>query len=140
MFRLTLVTPVKKLTTELPIEEVLVPGFQGELDILPGHAPLVTTLKTGVLRYREQGSTEYKKIAVSWGYLEVFGDHVSVLAETAELPEEIDYERVRATFARAHEKLVVTGELHEDEYNLNKWANKIERAYTRASVAEKTIE
>ena len=52
MFTLNLVTPEKKLVTDLEVEEVIVPGFKGQLDILPGHAPLMTTLGTGVLRYR----------------------------------------------------------------------------------------
>ena len=133
MLRLTLVTPVKKLTTELPVEEVLVPGDRGELDILAGHAPLVTTLKTGVLKYREAGSTEYKVAAISWGYCEVFADHVSVLAETAELPAEIDAERAKAALAKAEEKLSAFA---DDSYDLNKYSAKLERAYVRLTIAE----
>ena len=133
MLKLTLVTPFKKLTTDLSVEEILVPGYVGELDILPGHAPLVTSLKTGVLRYREAGKSDMKSAAISWGYCEVFGDHVSVLAETAEWPEEIDVERAKAALSTAEQKL--TSFVGED-YNLEKYSAKLERAYVRLSVAE----
>lgn len=133
MLKLTLVTPVKKLTTELPVDEVVVPGDRGELDILPGHAPLVTTLKTGVLKYKEPGQSEHKSVAISWGYLEVYADHVSVLAETAEVPEEIDTDRAKAALALAEKNLST---FNGDEYDLDKFSKKLERAYIRLSVAE----
>ena len=69
--QLTLVTPEKKLITDLEIDEIIVPGHNGQLDILPGHAPLLTTLQEGVLQYREKGTSEKKGVAVSWGYCEV---------------------------------------------------------------------
>src|SRR5688572_3427338 len=97
-FKLTLVTPEKKLLSDVEIEEVFVPGFRGVLNILPGHAPLVTTLETGILRYRLKGQTELKPVAVSWGYCEVSPRGVTVMAETAERPDEIDEERALAAW------------------------------------------
>ncbi len=133
MLKLTLVTPTRKFTTDLPVEEVVVPGARGELDILPGHAPLVTTLKTGVLKYREAGQTVYKTAAISWGYLEVYNDQVSVLAETAELPGEIDLERAKAALEIAQKKLMA---FSDSTYDLDKFSRKLERAYTRVSIAD----
>ena len=71
MFKFSLVTPEKKFVTEIDVEEVIVPAFRGELDILPGHSPLVTTLSPGVLRYKEAGKSEFTQAALSWGYCEV---------------------------------------------------------------------
>jgi F-type H+-transporting ATPase subunit epsilon len=90
MFTLNLVTPEKKLVTDLEVDEVIVPGFRGQLDILPGHAPLMTTLSTGQLKYRKKGSSALESVVVSWGYCEVHPEGVIVLAEVAESLEEID--------------------------------------------------
>ncbi len=98
MFVLNLVTPVKKMVADLEIDEVMVPAFKGQLDILPGHAPLMTTLGTGILKYKVKGSSSYESVVVSWGYCQVNPDGVVVLAETAESIEEID--RARAENAR----------------------------------------
>jgi F-type H+-transporting ATPase subunit epsilon len=93
MFTLTLVTPEKKLVAGQEIEELFVPGFRGELNILPGHAPLLTTLGTGVLKYRIKGEVQFHLVAVSEGYCQVNPKGVNVLAETAERPEELDVAR-----------------------------------------------
>ena len=90
MFNLTLVTPDKKLLAGEEIEEVFVPGERGELNILPGHAPLVTLLVPGVLKYRLKGQSTVHRVAVSDGYCQVNPQGVNVMAETAERPDEID--------------------------------------------------
>ncbi|MCB0392376.1 MAG: ATP synthase F1 subunit epsilon [Bdellovibrionales bacterium] len=102
---LTLVTPEKKLLTGTEIDEILVPGSKGQLDILPGHAPLVSTLTTGVLQYKEKGQSNFKAVVISWGYLEVTPTGVMVLAETAEKPEDLEAERVEEALKRAETKL-----------------------------------
>ena len=90
MFTLTLVTPDKKLLAGEEIEELFVPGERGELNILPGHAPLVTLLEAGVLKYRLKGESTVHRVAVSDGYCQVNPHGVNVMAETAERPDEID--------------------------------------------------
>jgi F-type H+-transporting ATPase subunit epsilon len=134
MFRLTLVTPEKKLVAGEEIEEVFVPGYRGELNILPGHAPLMTTLSTGVLRYRLKGETTLHRVAISWGYAQVSPEGVNVLAETAERPEEIDLKRVAEARKAAQDRLS-SGELTETE--IEKYQNKITRADVRESLAGK---
>ncbi len=133
MLKLTLVTPMKKLTVDLAVDEIYVPGFRGELNILEGHSPLVTTLSTGVLRYRESGSNEYKSAALSWGYLEVFNNSVTILAETAEFPEEIDITRAEEALKKAEQAL-----MSEDSnpFTFEKYHLKIDRAATRLSLAK----
>ena len=106
MFTLSLVTPEKKIVNDLEIDEVIVPGFKGQLDILPGHAPLMTTLGTGVLQYRAKGSTTLETVVVSWGYCEVHPQGVVVLAEVAESLAEIDRARAEASLREAQAALV----------------------------------
>lgn len=106
MFTLNLVTPEKKLVTDLEIDEVIVPGFKGQLDILPGHAPLMTTLGTGTVKYRAKGSSAFETMLVSWGYCEVHPDGVIVLAEVAEALGEIDRARAEANLRKAQAALV----------------------------------
>lgn len=106
MFALSLVTPEKKLVTDLEIEEVIVPGFKGQLDILPGHAPLMTTLGTGTVKYRAKGSSNYESVVVSWGYCEVHPEGVILLAEVAESIAEIDRARAEANLKKAQSALV----------------------------------
>jgi F-type H+-transporting ATPase subunit epsilon len=133
MLKLNLVTPQKKLVTDLAVDEVFVPANRGELNILSGHAALVTTLSTGVLRYRPQGSTHLIHAAISWGYCEVFNDEVTVLAETAETPEEIDTDRAQDALRRAKEALAAR-EASPDE--IEKFQNKVDRSITRLEVAK----
>ncbi len=106
MFVLNLVTPEKKLVTDLEIDEVIVPAYRGQLDILPGHAPLMTTLSTGILKYKAKGASNFETVVVSWGYAEVHPEGVIVLAEVAESLEEIDRARAEAALRAAQAKLV----------------------------------
>lgn len=93
--KLTVVTPEKMILDSVVIEELLVPGIKGEMGILPGHAPLVSTLGSGLLRYRLFEEKEFEEIAVSWGYCEVQADKVVVLAESAETKTALDEQKVR---------------------------------------------
>jgi F-type H+-transporting ATPase subunit epsilon len=133
MFTFSLVTPEKKLVSKAELEEVFVPAFRGELNILPGHAPLMTTLETGILRYRLKGETTLHQVAVCWGYCHVNPQGVTVLAETAERPEEVDADRAKATLATAQQQLKVPGITPE---NLQKFQSKLTRAQVRLNVAQ----
>src|SRR6056297_408047 len=100
--QLEMVTPYKKvLSTE--VDELTAPGFAGELGILPGHTPLLTTLRVGELSYKQGGSTYH--VAVNWGYLEIEEDRATVLVDTAEEADEIDLARARAALGRAEAAL-----------------------------------
>ncbi|MEZ0390809.1 MAG: ATP synthase F1 subunit epsilon [Pseudobdellovibrionaceae bacterium] len=89
MFKLNFSTPNKKVVTEQELDEITIPAYAGELNILPGHAPLMTTLAAGVLRYRLKNG-ESAKVAIGWGYCQVSPEAVNVLAETAVSADEID--------------------------------------------------
>lgn len=100
--KLEMVTPYKKVLSE-EVDELTAPGLVGELGILPGHTPLLTTLKVGELTYKK-GNEAYH-VAVNWGYLEVEEETVTVLVDTAEKADEIDLNRAKAALGRAEEAL-----------------------------------
>lgn len=85
-------------------EMVIARGVQGDLGILANHMPLVTPLKTAPVRIKTDGEKEVK-MAVSGGFMEVRGDKVTILAETAELPGDVDVERAKAAKTRAEKRL-----------------------------------
>jgi F-type H+-transporting ATPase subunit epsilon len=85
-------------------EMVIARGVVGDLGILPNHMPLVSPLKTAPVRIKTEGEKEVK-MAVSGGFMEVRGDKVTILAETAELPGDIDVERAQAAKGRAEKRL-----------------------------------
>lgn len=99
---LQVVTPERHVLQE-SVHALEVPGKEGYLGILPGHAPLITELGIGVLTYRKDSETRY--LTVIHGYAEVLPDRVIVLAELSERAEEIDVERTRAARERAQAEL-----------------------------------
>src|ERR1043166_6641400 len=97
---LTIVTRERKIV-ETDVDEVELPASDGEIGILPGHTPLLATLKIGQMKYRT-GSTTMRRV-LTWGFAEGLPDRVIVMAENARLPEEIDpaaAERERADLER----------------------------------------
>jgi F-type H+-transporting ATPase subunit epsilon len=125
---LEVITP-EKLALREAVDEVVVPGLDGELGILPEHTPVISQLKTGVLTYR-QGS-ESRQMHVSGGFVEVLPDRVSVLSDVAERPEEIDLERAQNARERAERQLSSRSE----EADFRQAELKLERALTRIQLA-----
>ena|SRR6185295_9253795 len=99
---LEIVTPDRALLTQ-DVDEVVVPGSEGELGVLPGHTPLLATLKIGELWYRQGQEKHY--IAVAFGFVEVLPDRVTVLAQVGERPQEIDVARAERAKQRAEQRL-----------------------------------
>ncbi len=102
--QLVIVTPERQLLRQTVVK-VALPGGNGSLGILPGHAPLITELGIGELTYRAKGASEAGVLAIISGFAEVLGDRVTVLAETAERPEEIDLARAEEAKKRAEDRL-----------------------------------
>ncbi len=100
--RLEIATPVRQLVSA-EADEVVAPGSEGYFGVLPGHAPFLTTLGSGEVSYRH--GREEGHLAVIGGFAEVQDDRVMILAETAELPEEIDRERAERARERAEQRL-----------------------------------
>ena len=99
---LEIVTPDKSLVRE-EVDEVQVPGSEGYLGVLPGHTPLLSMLKVGELWYRIGQEKHY--LAIAFGFVEVLPDRVTVLAQIAERPQDIDIGRAEAAKRRAEERL-----------------------------------
>jgi F-type H+-transporting ATPase subunit epsilon len=102
------VTPVSQLLSEA-VNEVTLPGADGYLGVLPGHAPLITELGIGELTYKTAGG-QPGLLAIIRGFAEVLPERVSVLAETAERPEDIDLNRAQEALKRAQERIAAGGE------------------------------
>jgi F-type H+-transporting ATPase subunit epsilon len=129
-FQLEIVTPEKKVVDTAAVE-VQIPGKNGYLGVLPGHAPLITELAVGEITYRADGAP--RRLAVAWGFAEVLPDKVTILAETAERPEEIDVERARKAKDRAQQRLT-SGDPNVD---VERALNAVHKAETRLEVAGK---
>src|SRR5437667_4994638 len=127
--QLEVVTPERRVLSE-SVNAVTVPGRGGEMGILPGHAPLISELQTGVLSYNEDGTTF--QLHVSGGFVEVNDDRVAVLAEIAEKPEEID--AARARLAREHTEKQLSSWSGTDE-DFEKARANLERSMVRLQLA-----
>ena len=125
--KLIVVTPEKKVV-EADVEQVEVPGELGYLGILPGHAPLISLLKTGVLTYK--GASGEKSLALSSGFVEVANDAVSVLADLAEEPAQIDVATAERDRSRAEEELKTAS-----RETLEEIRTRLELAQARLAVA-----
>ena len=98
---LNIVTPDQSLSYE--VDEVALPGQEGDFGVLPGHTPLFAGLRTGTMWYRQGHEKHF--LAVSVGFAEVLPDRVTVLAQVAERAEDLDEARAEAGMARAEEML-----------------------------------
>jgi len=127
---LVIVTPTRQLV-RTRTREVTLPGANGYLGILPGHAPLMTELGIGELTFH--GSVQGAPLAIVRGFAEVLPDRVTVLAETAELAAEIDLERAEAAKARAEKRLVAGA----PDIDWDRASVALQRALIRIQVARK---
>jgi F-type H+-transporting ATPase subunit epsilon len=131
---LIIVTPQRQLLRET-VAEVTLPGADGQLGVLPGHAPLITELGIGELSYQTKKSGESAPVAIISGFAEVLGDRVTVLAETAERPEEIDVARATEAKKRAEQRLAAAAS--DPDVDWTRAAIALERSLIRIQVARK---
>ena len=117
MFKLNLLTPERKAVFDQEILEVSVPAYSGEITILPGHSPMITTLGTGILKYKIKGQEKAFKAVISWGYCEVTAEGVNVLAEFMQTPEEVVASDLQVNLQTAEKKLV-NDVLSDSDFNL----------------------
>ena len=130
--QLEIVTPDRQVVHD-SVEAVTIPGKSGYLGILPGHAPLLSELKTGELVYTRGGTKHY--LAVSWGFAEVLPDRVIILVQTAERAEEIDQARAERALERAEERLK---KCTDSTIDAERAREAYERARARLQAARKT--
>src|SRR5215467_4919072 len=129
-FQLEVVTPEKRVVKD-QAEECQIPGKNGYLGILPGHAPLITELAVGEITYRNAGATHH--LAVAWGFAEVLPEKVTILAQTAERADEIDVKRAEEAKQRAEKRL----ESGSPDVDYPRAEAALKRSETRLEVAEK---
>ena len=87
------------------VRGLVVPGVDGEITVLPNHAPLLTSLKAGAIRSIKNSDEDDHYIAISGGFIEIIGNKVTILADTAEREEEINLERAEAALEQAQENM-----------------------------------
>jgi len=128
---LEIVTPERMAFTGL-VEEVTIPGTEGEFGVLRGHAPLLSSVDVGELSFTK----DHKKVryAVNTGYAEVTASKATVLVETAERADQIDLERARRARERAEEKIA---KLPKEDAEFEKARMALVRAITRINTATK---
>lgn len=130
MIKLEIVTPERKIFDET-VDSVTVPTATGEVGILPNHAPLISSLKSGILSFANKGASE--KMVVSGGFVEISTNKVSVLTDVAEKADEIDVEAAKAERDAAEKVLSGTWSGTEEEFEAEK--ERLERAQARLSLA-----
>ncbi len=128
MIKLEIVTPEKKVFDE-SVDAVTVPTANGEVGILPNHAPLIATLKSGILTYTNKGASE--KMVVSGGFVEVTPNKVSVLADVAEKASEVDVESAKSEREQS-EKVLGAWSGSEEAFEVEK--ERLEKAQARLSL------
>jgi len=127
--QLDVITPERRLLSET-VDAVTVPGMNGEIGILPGHTPLISQLQTGVLSYT-QGTTIHRML-VSGGFVEVNDERVSVLADIAERPDEVDATQARQEREAAEKAL---GSFSGSEEEMTQMRTRLERAAARLELS-----
>ena len=131
MLNLEIVTPERKVVDET-VDSVKVPTAEGEIGILPNHAPLVSTLKSGVLKYSKGGSTD--EMVISGGFVDVNADKVSILADVVERSHEIDLNNAKTEQEKA-QKLLGEWKGSEEEFEVE--LERLEKAQARLELVTK---
>lgn len=127
-----IVTP-ERVVYSSEAKMVIAKGVEGDLGILPNHMPLVTPLKVAPVRVKKEGEQAEQMIAVSGGFMEVRREKVTILAQTAELPDEIDLDRAIAAKERAERRLKESG---AEEFDFKRAQLALQRALVRIQVAK----
>lgn len=129
---LEVVTPDKAVVSE-EAQIVVAPGEYGEFGVLIGHTSFLTTLKIGMLRYKDSGGAE-RIVFVNGGFAEVLPDKVTILAESADRRRDIDMDRAKAALKRAEERLAEVS--RREDFNFRRAEIALQRAVTRIKIGE----
>lgn len=105
LLTLQVVTPERTVINGLEVQSLVAPGTKGSLGILPNHAPILTSLDIGVVKFKPAGADRYEKMAISGGFLEVSDNRAVILADAAERAPDIDLVRARQARERAEARL-----------------------------------
>jgi F-type H+-transporting ATPase subunit epsilon len=130
--KLEIVTQERRVYSADDVEMVVAPGSEGEMGILPRHAPLITSLQEGVMRVKRAAGRE-EVLAIHGGFMEVLPDHVIVLADAAERAEEIDLARAEEARQRAEELMK---QRREDKVDYVRAETALRRSLVRLKIAQ----
>ena len=133
MYHLTIVTP-EKIFYEEDVSSIIAPGSEGYLGVLTDHAPLITALIPGKLDIRNKKNEE-KVFALNGGFLEVYKNKVTILADSIESPEQIDLERAQSAVERAKKRL----KSKSPEIDVNRASQAMLRALNRIKIYDSYI-
>jgi F-type H+-transporting ATPase subunit epsilon len=128
---LEVVTPDKSVVSD-EAQIVVAPGAYGEFGVLPGHTTFLTTLRIGMIRYKDQTGNE-RIVFVNGGFAEVMLNTVTVLAESAERRRDIDVERARAALKRAEQRLAEAS--RREDIDFRRAHAALQRAIARMKIA-----
>ena len=131
--KLEIVTQERRVYLADDVEMVVAPGSEGEMGILPRHAPLITSLQEGAMRVKRQGGVE-EVLAIHGGFMEVLPDQVTVLADAAERADEIDLARAEEARQRAEELMK---QRREDKVDYARAETAFRRSLVRLKAAER---
>lgn len=130
--KLEVVTPEKSVVSE-EAQIVVCPGILGEFGVLIGHTPFLTTLKLGIIRYKDSNGLE-RYIFVSGGFAEALPDRVTVLAQAAERRRDIDIDRAKSAYERAKSRL--EGKVIKEDVDFIRAQAALQRALNRLKLVE----
>jgi len=131
--KLEVVTPKGAVVSE-DVDIVTAPGFAGEFGVLANHAPFLSTIKVGTLRYKNAGTEE--ELMISGGFCEVSNNKITFLVETAERGHEIDVDRALRAKERAEKRLLQTRE-QQEKIDRTRAEAAMQRALARLKVAQR---
>jgi len=129
--KLSILSPERRLVMGVEVDEVTLPGSEGQIQILPGHAAMIGTLQTGLFNYHVSGKETVVGV-ISSGFFEVKDDEVNVTAETIELKNEIDVDRAKKAQQLAEDTLKGAD---LDEKSFKKYQLKLQRSMIRQQLA-----
>jgi F-type H+-transporting ATPase subunit epsilon len=128
--KLSILSPERRLIESVMVEEVTLTGSEGQIQILPGHAPMIGILQTGVFNYLVRGKDPVYGV-ISSGFFEIKDDEVIVLAETLELKNEIDVDRAKKAQQLAEQTLQAAD---LNEHHFKKYQLKLQRSIVRQNL------
>lgn len=129
--KLSIFSPERKLLEGETVEEVTLPGSEGQIQVLEGHCPMIGTLETGIVSYKTRDARIHYGV-VSTGFFEVKSDTVILMCETVEMKGDLDLERAKRAQAKAEQTLK---EASLDEHQFKKYQLKLERSVIRQQLA-----
>ena len=129
--QLDIVTPDRRVVVSRA-DDVVIPAKEGEIDVLPGHAPFLGMLGTGVLRFVAEGKTH--RLMVSGGFIEVENDRVVLMCESASLAAEVSVESEKKSLQDLEKQLASLGAAASDDESYLKLKAEVDRSAARLTL------